>query len=41
MNKLHFLDLSFQFINATFLIFITFEVVIFPLNVLFTASHSY
>lgn len=41
MNKLHFSDWSFQFVNATFLTFITLEAIIFDLNLLFATSHNY
>lgn len=38
--KLHVLDLSLPFTNATFLIFIAFETIIFSLNFLFATSHG-
>lgn len=40
LKKLHFLDLSVQCINATFLIFMTFEAIIFHLNLLLATSHN-
>ena len=41
MKILHFLDLSFQFVKSTFLVFITFEAIIFYLNLLFATLHNY